>query len=489
MSDDVNVENQLKLVASILGATYPENDYTKNLERFENLLNNDYAEFVRKEDTFTDDAGALRKMQNVLASLKEIASFPMLATKNIVAVAGGFSSGKSQFLNTFFKNKDVQLSVGINPVTAIPTYINAGEKPCITAFTPDGRQGNIPAQIFSKIDHQLIDSLHFNLKSIMPNVTVTTQFNDNVKDFTNLCFVDTPGYNPAGENTIEDKGVAYETLKSASVILWAIPIDSGTVHQTDFNILNKVMDENENKKIFVVCTKADLKKPSQVQEVMEKIGEDFDKADIEIAGITAISARGELKEIEYENEPYSIFDFLSEQNKIRVNTILRCREITQQIDEVFEDYRNSINNKIKEINEKKKLAQEKSNDFRNALQDYENKISEIRMQLLRERSRVKLPDVPDFDIDYREFIDDKTTFLKKNLEEIERLNKEMKRTVYKIFPEMKCPECGKKIEQDSSFCEGCGKSLLGEEDNHCPNCGTEFDEETKFCQNCGKQVR
>ncbi len=120
-------KNQLDLVAKILAAKEAENGASKYLLDYKKLLEDDYMEFARNETTFTADADARRTLREVADELENIASFPMLYTKNIVAVAGGFSSGKSKFLNTFFKTKDVQLSIGIKPVTAIPTYIVSGK--------------------------------------------------------------------------------------------------------------------------------------------------------------------------------------------------------------------------------------------------------------------------------------------------------------------------------------------------------------------------
>ena len=495
MSEDftINVENQLKLVASILSAKKPENEVMNNLKLFESLLNKDYAEFARNEETYKDDAGAYRVLQNVLAQLTEIASFPMLFTKNIVAVAGGFSSGKSQFLNTFFKNKDVQLSVGINPVTAIPTYIIADEKPCITAFTPDGRQGNIPADIFNKIDHNLIDSLHFNLKSIMPNVTVGTPFNDSVCNLKNLCFVDTPGYNPSGINTYEDEEVALETLNLASVILWAISIDSGAIHQTDINILNKILVSNENSKIFIICTKSDLRSPSQVQEVMQQITENLDDEGINIEGITAVTAKtGKLVETLFEENPISVFDFLQKQNEVKVNTILRCRKLSEQVDNIFDAYKQALESDIERIQFIKKRLIDKRIQYEKMKDNYEQQLNDAREiilsngQMAKKGFRIEENDI-DFDIDYSDFVEDRIPQDKKNLEMTVKLCKSMKNAIYKIFPEMRCPKCNEKVDPDSPFCTHCGNNLLAEK--VCPKCGIADDGCSDFCSNCGQKLK
>lgn len=69
----------------------------------------------------------MNNINEILYEIREIINFDFLNFKNIIAVGGGFSSGKSSFLNQLIK--DVKLPVDVNPSTAIPTYIfNSDEK-------------------------------------------------------------------------------------------------------------------------------------------------------------------------------------------------------------------------------------------------------------------------------------------------------------------------------------------------------------------------
>lgn len=49
---------------------------------------------------------------------------------------------------------------------------------------------------------------------------------------------------------------------------------------------------------------------------------------------------------------------------------------------------------------------------------------------------------------------------------------------------MKCPNCGKEMPADLSFCTSCG-TKLAEAKKFCPNCGTENPNDFSFCCKCG----
>ena len=51
---------------------------------------------------------------------------------------------------------------------------------------------------------------------------------------------------------------------------------------------------------------------------------------------------------------------------------------------------------------------------------------------------------------------------------------------------MKCPNCGEKNPEGSSFCLKCGAKLVVE--NTCPNCGNELVEGADFCPSCGEPL-
>ena len=216
-------------------------------------------------------------------------------------------------------------------------FVQQGEDARITAYAPDGRQGEIPVELFNKIDHQFIETRGVNLKSIMPYTTVTASFIENLAELTNLCLIDTPGYDPAkNEETEEDRSTTFDILESTTAILWFIDIDNGTLHKKDISFLNNInaQDDKFHKKLFIVISKADRKK-SQIQNVIDRVKDDLDENDIAYEGISAFSAN-ENKEYLDEDGGTSLFDWLKEQNKNLVDMSMKIRVLQDKVESVFQ---------------------------------------------------------------------------------------------------------------------------------------------------------
>ena len=488
--EEMNIEtyNALRdrydLVSAILNARAVKNTCTEHLEKFHSLMTKDFKEFTKGESTMTEDAIALSTLQQVEKELTDAVWFPMLSTKNIVAVAGGFSSGKSKFINTIIRGGNVKLSTGVNPVTAIPTFVQQGEDARITAYAPDGRQGEIPVELFNKIDHQFIETLGVNLKSIMPYTTVTASFIEELAELTNLCLIDTPGYDPAkNEETEEDRSTTFDILESTTAILWFIDIDNGTLHKKDVSFLNNInaQDEKFHKKLFIVISKADRKK-SQIQNVIDRVKDDLEENDIAYEGISAFSAN-ENKEYLDEDGGTSLFDWLKEQNKNLVDMSMKIRVLQDKVESVFQMYHDSIAADIEKIKSDKKIIDGMRLFMEKRLDEKEQELLRLQQNsstnYYRNRknhstSYVSEIEQDDDDFDEASFyslINDRTSLDEKNDKEAWRICREMVGCIKGIFNEMNpdllkavaykkfCGKCGAKLEGKFKFCPKCGSSI------------------------------
>ncbi|PUD16247.1 ATPase, partial [Helicobacter pylori] len=166
-------------------------------------------------DSLKEKEIALLMLQEIKKELQLVASYPSLFQKTIVAVGGGFSAGKSTFLNNLLGLK-LKLPEHIDPTTAIPTYCLKGKKEVLMGFSQNGGMVELPHLTF---DHQFLKSLGFNLKEIMPFMLLSTPS----VPFEFLCFIDTPGFNPANQGyTGGDKEASKESLQHAKHILWLV---------------------------------------------------------------------------------------------------------------------------------------------------------------------------------------------------------------------------------------------------------------------------
>ncbi len=290
------LKERYDLIARILNAK----TNNEGLEEYQQILDNEFLEFASGVDSLKEKEIALLALQEIKKELQLVASYPSLFQKTIVAVGGGFSAGKSTFLNNLLGLK-LKLPENINPTTAIPTYCLKGKKEVLMGFSQNGGMVELPHLTF---DHQFLKSLGFNLKEIMPFMLLSAPS----VPFEFLCFIDTPGYNPGNQGyTGGDKEASKESLKHAKHILWLISCERGGIESDDLEFLQELYEEG--KQVFIVLSRADRRTKSQLEEVAIKIRETLKDNGIEFLGIGAYSAT-RYQEYKEFSEKSRVFDSL-----------------------------------------------------------------------------------------------------------------------------------------------------------------------------------
>ncbi|GAA8094434.1 acyl carrier protein [Helicobacter pylori] len=302
----VELKERYGLIARILNARI-ENE---GLEEYHSILNNEFLEFASGVDSLKEKEIALLTLQEIKKELQLVASYPSLFHKNMVAVGGGFSAGKSTFLNQLLGLK-LKFPEDMDPTTAIPTYCLKGKKEVLMGFSQNGGMVELPHLAF---DHQFLNSLGFNLKEIMPFMLLSTPS----VPFEFLCFIDTPGYNPGNQGyTGGDEQASKESLKHAEHILWLISCERGGIESDDLEYLQELYEEY-GKQVFIVLSRADLHTKSALEEIAIKIKETLEDHGIEFLGIGTYSAT-RYQEIKEFSEKSRVFDsiekFLKKLNK------------------------------------------------------------------------------------------------------------------------------------------------------------------------------
>ncbi|GAA7434724.1 hypothetical protein ID1000_10110 [Helicobacter pylori] len=291
------LKERYNLIARILNAKI-ENE---GLEEYQSVLDNEFLEFASGVDSFKEKEIALLVLQEIKKELQVVAGCPILFQKSMVAVGGGFSAGKSTFLNNVLGLKKIKLPEDVNPTTAIPTYCFKDKKEALMGLSQNNGMVELPHLTF---DHNFLNSLGFNLKEIMPLMLLSVPN----APFKFLCFIDTPGYNPSKEGyTGGDEQASKEYLKHAKHILWLISCESGCVPKDDLDYLKELYEEG--KEVFIVVSRADRRAKKQLEEVAATIKGDLKDNGIEFLGISAYSAT-RYQEIKEFNEKSRIFDSL-----------------------------------------------------------------------------------------------------------------------------------------------------------------------------------
>ncbi|RVY08169.1 ATPase [Helicobacter pylori] len=322
------LKERYDLIARILNAKM-ENE---GLEEYQQILDNEFLEFASGVDSLKEKEIALLTLQEIKKELQLVASYPSLFQKTMVAVGGGFSAGKSTFLNNLLGLK-LKLPEDMNPTTAIPTYCLKGKKEVLMGFSQNGGMVELPHLAF---DHQFLKSLGFNLKEIMPFMLLSVPS----VPFEFLCFIDTPGHNPGNQGyTGGDKEASKESLKHAKHILWLISCERGGIESDDLDRLQELYEEG--KQVFIVLSRADRRTKSQLEVVAKKIRETLKDNGIEFLGIDAYSATRyqEYKEFSEKSHVFnSLEKFLMKLNQRSE----KQNEILESLYEVHSMYEKAI---------------------------------------------------------------------------------------------------------------------------------------------------
>ncbi len=322
------LKERYDLIARILNARI-ENE---GLEEYQSVLDNEFLEFASGVDSLKEKEIALLTLQEIKKELQLVASYPSLFQKTMVAVGGGFSAGKSTFLNNLLGLK-LKLPEDIDPTTAIPTYCLKGKKEVLMGFSQNGGMVELP---HLKFNHQFLESLGFNLKEIMPFMLLSAPS----APFEFLCFIDTPGYNPGNQGyTGGDKEASKESLKHAKHILWLVSCESGDLHKDDLEFLQELYEEG--KQVFIVLSRADRRTKSQLEVVAKQIKETLKDKGIEFLGIGAYSATRyqEYKEFSEKSHVFnSLEKFLMKLNQRSE----KQNEILESLYEVHSMYEKAI---------------------------------------------------------------------------------------------------------------------------------------------------
>ncbi len=317
---DLNIKHEL--ISKLLAAS----STNEGLFKFKNILKKDYLNFTKKVSSLSNEAEMYLSLKSIEKELQLITAYPKLYKKNTIAVGGGFSSGKSEFISSFF-NDTQKLPIGLEPTTSIPTYVMKNDKQDLVGCTNNGgsiKLKKIDKEFQSKLSHKFIKSFDFNLKEIMPFMVLGTNL-----DYEHICFIDTPGYNPSDTNegfTSEDIKTSKEFLSNASTFLWLIGADSnGTIPASDLDFLSEL--ELENKKVYVLFNKADLRSSSDIEDILDEIEDSLDNYDIEIVGLSAYSSTNK-EEYSYRKLPLLEFiDNCNIESKVHKSLIERLYKV------------------------------------------------------------------------------------------------------------------------------------------------------------------
>lgn len=339
-ASEAELLNKLKDVASryalVCSAISPDQQQSLQYKNFKTLINDKFLPLLNRINVVASEAEQVMKIRAVDDELRLAEAFSAFTQRTVVAVAGSFSSGKSSFISSLLDTKAVSLPIGVEPVTAIPTYVVHASKLKISGYPKDGGCFEIPPAIYARLSHKFVEEFGFNLRDLLPFMSLEVPF----KAYKHLAFIDLPGYNPGERDglTTGDKSASQEFITQAHALIWMIGLDAnGTLPRDD---LEHLWDLTQNDiPLYVVLNKADLRPASTLDEVLDQIVEELMLAGINYKGVCAYSSEdgGELKFRET-----SLWQVLTEWDKPRQARL----QIYNKLEEVLSLYEEALQTDI-----------------------------------------------------------------------------------------------------------------------------------------------
>jgi len=456
------------LITDILKARPRENIH---IQQFHSLVRSELKDFFNKAAE-VNQMDAIDEFEKIENEMNLIANCPVVHSKMVGAIGGGFSSGKSTFINSFMLDDGVRLATGVVPVTAIPSYVICGDSSDISGISYRGGSFKIEADMYKDISHELLKKLDFDLKEILRYITVTAKLDDEY--FSNICLIDTPGYNaPSVGTTEQDKTIARDYIKDAKFLIWIIGLGStGTFPKNDLDFLNNpdlFFGKNEAKSLYIVANKARSITPSNRPKILEQLKEVLDDYGIRYEGISIYDSE---KKEEYLYDGISVKEFLKKQNVATQKYV----ELALPLKKIFTRYENEIRKKYDSDKEYQRKIQklildgmetQVINITSGAKSLLEDGLNELKNYLKPGDLNQTLKTINDIQKDFFDCIDlfcDEIGIQKIEVPALNTATEIRQEDEDEDKPEIKIPAKKK-------FCDRCG-TKLSESDNFCPKCGT-----------------
>lgn len=406
-----DLQGRFNLVSMLLSA---KPNPSEALDEFQQLQKKDYMDYTKVDDALSEEAGALLELQNICHDLEAFIHNKEVYSKNSIALAGGFSSGKSTFCNNLFSTKEIQLPVSIRPETAIPAYVISGDKaPNAFGLTSTGASVELGVDAYKQMNHEFLKSFNFNLKNLMPSVVIHAKM---PKDFEHICFVDTPGYNSADVKnayTNKDRETSLMFIRQAKMLFWFVGLDvTGTLTDSDVDFLQEVRSESPEMRIAVICNKAELKSQGDIDEVLDYVVEVLEDNDIPYEGVVAYSSRQKKS---FGCRGKSLEDIFGEMNRLNTD---KKKELQKRLKSLFRKHINADADRIQESSDKIKSLNKILLHFNSLMSDVESKFSRDASEARRNaiRSGGKAGKTEELNQESIEIITRDLSMLKANLE-------------------------------------------------------------------------
>lgn len=317
-NEDVNDKliKNFELLCNIIRQNTSTNQLKVDLSKIEEIINKKIPDTLKKNapedfyELYTDFKSEYDKFRDFIL-------YDKLIGKNIVALGGGFSSGKSSFLNTLMGNR-YALPADIDPSTSVPTYIVSGETHEVMGINVFDTIVQMEPRDLKKIAHGFGEVEDEDEEKVTEAVTLghvleNVFFSTPLQKFSGIAFLDTPGYSkPDSEkySAKTDEQIARGQLNSSNFILWFVQADAGTITEEDIKFIRTLREDIPK---LIILNKADNKPLEDLKSIVARIRSTLDLKGIRYIDVIAFSS--ELESIEDEERRHFIHENATKLNE------------------------------------------------------------------------------------------------------------------------------------------------------------------------------
>lgn len=255
-------KNAMELIGHICTAA-KDIDFTDEFAPILNLLFE--MEDEREEKKFRWEGDLFSKICNILQELEN--SYLDNTYQLKIAVSGGYSAGKSTFMNMLIGMNEF-LPTDMNPTSLVNTYINFNNK----ISKPVVRGENIKNNLVL-LDEDVLASIRHDTQNAKAIANVLRRLIIDVpcKNYLNgITFIDTPGYDNSltvnRENGTTDKETAGKAFKDAEVIFWCANIGK-QVTEEDLKFIKE--NGGDEKPVVILLSRMKSKASNDVPGIVK----------------------------------------------------------------------------------------------------------------------------------------------------------------------------------------------------------------------------
>ncbi|MDE6026470.1 MAG: dynamin family protein [Muribaculaceae bacterium] len=298
-----------------------------------------------------------------------------------VVVAGGFSAGKSSFLNALTGAGNL-LPTGIDPCSMVQTYLYCSAKTSdivVKGINLKDAVVLLDKDVLQSIQHESKSKVY--LASVLDKLFVEVPS----EQLDGFVFIDTPGYNNSDKkndtNNSTDEETAKDAINRGNVLLWVIDAGGGTIPKKDMDMIRWFVNRDESRKIAIVFNKADKKGEAEIRKIVRdaySMVSDLGEAVIDVFGFSSSENR-----IYYSHNGYDMSQLLAElRNSGTGNSGIKRREealLELFYDEIYfaNNAKNAYEKDRKDLISQKNEAYKRFQEETDGTKQYVSEITEI----------------------------------------------------------------------------------------------------------------